>query len=528
MHEKLNRNWPYILLGTGVLVAAGATFAGMGYRPALPPLTAAIPVMTPARTPLAGGSAMEALRNLDTAFSEISESVSDAVVQIAPKTGGGGGRMQAMNGSGSGFVYRADGWIVTNDHVVGGQKEVTVITRDGREYTGTVYAANDPQIDLAVVKIEASGLETLPLGEMRKVKAGQFVLAVGSPFGLQSSVTIGHVSALNRPGQVFDPRTRGFRNYTGMIQTDAAINPGNSGGPLLNIDGEVIGVNSTINTLTGGSAGIGFAIPANTVKIVADELIATKKFDRGFLGIEFDQDLKPYQLKEMGIPGGATVATVPEDGASYKAGIRANDIILQVDNDKVLTSNDLLLTMYRRSPGDSVTVKYMRGGKENSATIKLNDMPESVRASIEGSRMDPRIERRSPESLDEIFPEIGREFRRNFEEDPTDPQEAAPEGRPRLGVTVEVIGEGQRRQFRLPKEVTGVVVTSVAEGSVAAKFGLAPGDVIKSLQGAKVASPTDLTTALGKIQWRQDVSIEFDRYASGGKITSSITKPFIP
>lgn len=524
MHEKLNRNWPYILLGTGVLVAAGATFAGMGYKPALPPLTAAIPVMTPARTPLAGGSAMETLRNLDSAFSEISESVSDAVVQITPKTSGGNGRMMAMNGSGSGFIYRADGWIVTNDHVVGGQKEVTVITRDGREYSGTVYAANDPQIDLAVVKIEASGLETLPLGEMRDVKAGQFVLAVGSPFGLQSSVTIGHVSALNRPGQVFDPRTRGFRNYTGMIQTDAAINPGNSGGPLLNIDGEVIGVNSTINTMTGSSAGIGFAIPANTVKIVADELIATKKFDRGFLGIEFDQDLKPYQLKEMGIAGGATVASVPEDGASYKAGLRANDIILQVDNDKVLTSNDLLLTMYRRSPGDNVTVRYMRGGKVNSATIQLNDMPESLRASTQ----QPRMERRTPENLEELFPEFGREFRRNFEEDPTDPQNATPEGSPRLGVTVEVIAEGQRRQFNIPKDVSGVIVTSVAQGSVAAKFGLEPGDVIKSLQGAKVSSPADLTNALGKIRWRQDVAIEFDRYSEGRKVSSMVSKPFIP
>lgn len=142
--------------------------------------------------------------------------------------------------------------------------------------------------------------------------------------------------------------------------------------------------------------------------------------------------------------------------------------------------------------------------------------------------MDPRVERRSPESLDEIFPEIGREFRRNFEDDSTDPQEAAPEGRPRLGVTVEVISEGQRRQFSLPKEVSGVIVTSVAEGSVAAKFGLAPGDVIKSLQGTKVANPTDLTNALGKIRWRETVSIEFDRYANGGKISSSISKPFIP
>ena len=313
MQQKLTRNWPYFLIGTGALLAVGATFASMGYRPVLPSLGSSAPMMIPVRTPHSGGAGMEALRSLNDTFSEIAESVSGGVVQIVPKTAGGSDRAMATNGSGSGFIYRADGWVITNDHVVGDQSEVTVITRDGREYTGKVYTAKDNQIDLALVKIEANGLETLDLADMRTVRPGQFTMAVGSPFGLESSVTVGHVSALNRPGQVFDPRIGDYRGYTGMIQTDAAINPGNSGGPLLNIEGEVIGVNSTINTLTGASAGIGFAIPATTVKIVADELIATKKFDRGFLGIEFDRDLKPYEAKEMGIAGGARVAAVPED-----------------------------------------------------------------------------------------------------------------------------------------------------------------------------------------------------------------------
>ena len=200
-------------------------------------------------------------------------------------------------------------------------------------------------------------------------------------------------------------------------------------------------------------------------------------------------------------------------------------MILQVDNDKILSSNDLLLTMYRRSPGDKVTVKYIRGGKESDATITLHDMPESLKARMQKA---PNVQRREPRNLEEIFPNLGDELRRNFEGDPNDPLGAVPEGRPRLGVTAEVIGDSQRKQFGLPQGTTGVVVTTVAEKSVASKYGIEPGDVIISVQGAKVSSPTDLTEALGKIKWGQTVKIEFYRFVDGNKVKVSPTMPFHP
>lgn len=521
MKNKLTRHWPYFIVGAGAFLAVGVTASGLGFKPSMPSLPGTPAFMTPVRTnPAVGGAGMAELRNLNDTFADISASISPAVVQIQPRSVGG---QNGMSGSGSGFIYRADGWIVTNDHVVNGQAEVKVVMHDGREYTGKVYAANDPQIDLAVVKIEANNLETLPLGDMRNVRPGQFTLAVGSPFGLESTVTIGHVSALNRPGQVFDPRIGTQRSYAGMIQTDAAINPGNSGGPLLNIDGEVIGVNSTINTLTGASAGVGFAIPSTTVKVVADELINTKKFDRGFLGVEFDNDIKPYQLKELGIDGGAKVAGVPEDGPSYRAGLRANDIILQVDNDKVNTSNDLLLTMYRRSPGDSVTVKYLRGGKQQTASVKLSDMPQALRQSSREDEMNSRRQQRDPR---EFFREFGPEVFKNFEDEGSDVP--APEGKVMLGVSIEQVSETQKKQFGLGSDVKGVVVTVVAPNSVAAKFGIKPGDVILEIERSKISTPQDVTSALEKIQWRQNVTIKTLRFTDGQRQESIVSMPFVP
>lgn len=307
-----------------------------------------------------------------------------------------------------------------------------------------------------------------------------------------------------------------------MIQTDAAINPGNSGGPLLNIDGEVIGVNSTINTLTGGSAGVGFAIPSTTVKVVADELINTKKFDRGFLGVEFDTDIKPYQLKELGIEGGAKVAGVPEDGPSYKAGLRTNDIILQVDNDKVNTSNDLLLTMYRRSPGDTVTVKYLRGGKQSTASVNLSDMTPSMRERTQ------RPQQNAPRQRDprEFFRELGPDVFKNFEEDGQGLP--VPDGNPRLGVTIEQISDTQMKQFGLNSDAKGVVVTTVAPESVAAKFGIRAGDVILEIQSTKISRPEDVTAALSKIEWQQNVTIKTQRYRDGQKTESTVSMPFMP
>ena len=206
------------------------------------------------------------------------------------------------------MIYTQDGWIITNDHVVAGADSVKVVMSDGREIDGEIHRIGDQQLDIALVKVKAKNLPTLKFSESDSVRVGQFAIAVGAPFGLANSVTVGHVSAIGRPGLAGD-RVSGPRVYRDMIQTDAAINPGNSGGPLINIDGEVIGINTTIYSPTGTSSGIGFAIPANIVRVVADEMIATGKFDRGFIGIE-PVNLKPYQLKERKIDGGALVSSV--------------------------------------------------------------------------------------------------------------------------------------------------------------------------------------------------------------------------
>jgi serine protease Do len=467
------------------------------------------------------GSAVDDLRVLNQTFVSLAADAAPSVVEIRALASG---PRQMMAGGGSGFVYREDGWIVTNDHVVGGAKKVTVVLNDGKSYEGTVYSPEDEQLDLAVVKIDAKGLKPLPLADSDEVRTGQFAIAVGSPFGFESTVTIGHVSAVNRPGLVMDPRTGQRRSYEGMIQTDAAINPGNSGGPLMDIYGRVIGVNSTISTTTGGSNGIGFSLPANTVKAVADELISTKKFDRGFLGITFREGLKPYQLKELGIDGGALIAELPEANPAYKAGLRSNDVITRIDNEAIKSQNDLLISMYRRSPGDEVEVTFRRGGETKKAKVTLADRSK-VRVpdqEIMGGEPNAGPEGRGP-NPEEFFRQWGPDF---FDRAPRSEGRTNPGERPRLGVTIESITPENRTQFSIPQNVEGVVVTSVDPGSLAQRLGVPAGAVIKEINQVKVSNPADLTRELSKIQSGGTVALSFSTYRNGRETVNRAVAPF--
>lgn len=517
------KNWITILVGAGVLLTVGATAAslsGMNGRPMLSGLSAA--PMRPVNNPAPAGAGMTELRMLNETFADLASSVADSVVEIRSERGAMSG------GSGSGFIYRPDGWIVTNDHVVQGSETVTVVMHDGREYEGKVYSASDPQIDLAVVKIEATGLNPLPIADSSQVRPGQYAIAVGSPFGLESSVTIGHVSAVNRPGTVPDPRIGDFRQYSGMIQTDASINPGNSGGPLIDIDGQVIGVNSTINTLTGGSAGIGFAIPANTVKVVADELVANRKFDRGMLGIQFaPDDIKPYRLKELGIAGGALVSSAPENGPAYKAGIRVNDIILKVDNDQIKGQTDLLLSMYRRSPGDSVNVQYLRGGQTRTASIALGGSELRQQMEEQGAPR-PRMRQRQEGDVPEMFRRLRPDFfpEEGGEQDRGQQPPARQGERPRLGVTVEDVSSSLRRQFRIPEDVKGVAVTGVSPESLADQYGMEVGDVIRSFNGKEITTSQALTEEMGKVRPGSTVELRFTRFGQNTTFDQTVTVRF--
>ncbi|MER3462124.1 MAG: hypothetical protein C4342_03725, partial [Armatimonadota bacterium] len=262
-------------------------------------------------------------------------------------------------GEGSGVVYRPDGYIITNSHVVGGSKTVDVFLADGRETKGEVIAdPADPLADVAVIKVPEKNLIAARFGDSFEVKPGQLALAIGAPFGLPQSVSFGHVSANGRTA----PWVIGGKAYLNMIQTDAAINPGNSGGPLLNYKGEVIGINTIINTTTGASSGVGFAIPSNTVRLVADQLIANGKVIRAYLGLT-PENLKPFEVKKFGVQQGTVVRNVEEGSAAAKAGIKPGDIITEIQGRRIRGEQDLRDAMLIHKPGTSVIIKYIRSGK---------------------------------------------------------------------------------------------------------------------------------------------------------------------
>ena len=327
--------------GVIITLAAGfglgaITMAGIGSGIAIPKAFAQAPEVSVRNIAGTTTESLTELHNLDASFANLAEFVAPSVVDIRATTdraaGPDGARQAIRQGEGSGFIIRSDGYIMTNDHVVGDANKVKVITKEGREYDGTVIRAQDS--DLAIVKIDAKDLPALAFGDSSKLKAGQMCMAVGAPFGLENSVTFGHISALGRVNDIPDmSMVQQGRRYADMIQTDASINMGNSGGPLLNVDGQVIGVNTAIYSPTGVSAGIGFAIPSNQAKFIGDMLIEKGKIVRSVIGV-YPENLKEYEKKDMGITGGARVKGFPpsEQSASpaKKAGILENDIVTKI------------------------------------------------------------------------------------------------------------------------------------------------------------------------------------------------------
>src|SRR5579864_5351168 len=275
---------PYVMLALGV-VAGALAVASLPHL--VPSVRAQQDVIA---RPIAGMSAedMTTLRSLDNSFASLAQYIEPSVVHISSEGSHEsdilGRRMGDVKGVGTGIVFRSDGWIITNDHVVAGFDNVKVQLADGREFPGTVRRA--PDNDIAVVKINASNLTPAQFGDSGRVRVGQFAMAVGSPFNLDETVTVGHISALNRENTIPDERAPlGARVYTDLIQTDAPINMGNSGGPLINVDGQVVGVNSAIYSGTGGSVGIGFAIPSNQAREIAEMLIDKGSVTKAYLGL---------------------------------------------------------------------------------------------------------------------------------------------------------------------------------------------------------------------------------------------------
>jgi S1-C subfamily serine protease len=473
---------PFLYVVCGVAIGGLAIFA-LRKNAAADPTLNYQPNLRPASFEAPAGT-ISGLKELDAMFTELAAFTSEAVVHIQVRPDRQQTFSGAMGGDGSGLIISADGWIVTNDHVVRNSDEVNVILADGRELKGKVTTVDDEMLDIALVKIDAKNLPVLKFADSDSVRPGQMVLAVGSPFGLENTVTFGHVSAIGRIGQASDGY-QAPRVYSGMIQTDASINPGNSGGPLVNVDGLVVGVNTSIYSTSGSSSGIGFAIPSNVVQAVAKEVMATGKFDRGLMGV-VPRDLKPYEAKEMKTLGAFVVNA--ESGAA-KSGIKAGDVITQIDGRKIANEVDLRVVLYEKSPNDKVEVVYVRDGQQHNAQVTLSAPQQVVR------NEQPQIERR-PQSPFDGQPDMRDLF---------------PQERPTLGVFLYEVDDTTRDQYGLPGGLQGALIYRVRSGSLAERAGLQIGDVIVGLNDTKITSPEAVVNFISRVKAGDELVVKFVR-----------------
>ena len=347
-------------------------------------------------------------------------------------------------GLGSGFIVSEDGYVMTNNHVVAEADSITVVLSNDGEYEATVVGT-DPQSDLALLKIDAGGLTPVKFGDSDELRVGQWVIAAGNPFGLTSSITAGIVSATGRSYM-------GITDYEDFIQTDAAINPGNSGGPLVNLDGEVIGVNTAIFTRSRGNMGIGFAIPAEMAQHVMKSLRDSGRVVRGFMGVII-QDLDPKLAMSFGYESsnGALIAQVAPDSPADEADLKEGDIIIGLNGQPVIDMNRLRLDIASLAPGERAKLEVFRDGKKKDITVELGELPyEPMR--MGSAPLQPQADRA----------ETG------------------------LGMTVENLSPERARQFGYDEDLTGVIVTEVQPSSPAAKAFIEIGSVIVRVQDDEV------------------------------------------
>jgi len=361
-------------------------------------------------------------------------------------------QLRRQQGLGSGVIVSKDGYILTNFHVVHGADEIEIKTSDKRTFSAEIVGV-DSLSDVAVLKIksQAKDLTVAYLGDSDKLRVGEWVMAVGNPFALTSTVTQGIVSALGRRD---DKNPTQYQNY---IQTDAAINPGNSGGALVNLDGELIGINTMIYTTSGGFMGIGMAIPINMAKRVMEDIIYHGKVTRGWLGVQI-QDVNDAMRSALGLGErrGVLISDVFKNQPADKAGIKRGDVVLSIDGKPVETSNDLKNTVATIEPGKKIPVVIFRGGKEITVSVVLNEREEG--------------------NVNSIATKNGKS------------SEGGSDTAGALGLSVSNLTDQIRQQYNLDESVTGVVVTDVDQSSQAAGEGVQPGDVIAELNRQPVSS----------------------------------------
>jgi serine protease Do len=363
------------------------------------------------------------------------------------------------NSLGSGFIISTDGYVLTNAHVVEAADEITVKLNDKREFKAKVIGS-DRRTDIALLKIEATGLPAVKFGDANKLKVGEWVIAIGSPFGFENSVTAGIVSAKGR--------SLPQENFVPFIQTDAAVNPGNSGGPLFNMRGEVIGINSQIYSRTGGFMGLSFAIPIDVANDIANQLKTTGKITRGRIGVVIQPVTK--ELAEsfgLGKAGGALVSSVEKGSPAEKAGIEAGDVILKFDGKPVASSEDLPRLVGSSKPGTKASVQLMRNKATREVTVVVGEMPDETR-------------------------NAQRQQRRGQQPGAKPPVESVS----RLGMTLAEPSTQQREQLNI---TGGILVEEVAQGP-AARAGIRKGDVILAINNQDIKSLEQFGQLVGQFE----------------------------
>jgi serine protease Do len=484
---------PALLVVVGLL--AGAFFMNIyGTRMAT---SSVVAVVTPSKD-----RPITTLQDLNHAFSDIAKAVTPAVVTVStektlkmqemdpfadffdspfsnffgnPHGGNNRGRQQAperefkQQGLGSGVIVSGDGYILTNNHVIENVDSISVRTYDGRTFLAKVVGA-DPKTDVAVIKVQATGLPTVKRGNSDSLQVGEMVMAIGSPLSpnLAHTVTQGIVSAKGRENV-------GLAEYEDFIQTDAAINPGNSGGALVNMDGELVGINSAIVSQSGGFQGIGLAVPINMALRVMDALIKSGKVVRGWLGVSI-QDLNEGIVKAMHLPGqeGALIGGITPDSPAAKAGLKNGDVVVSLNNQKIGSSSELRNSIAATAPGSSIALGIMRDGKEMDFNVTLGELPSE----------------RAVTAMKKGLANI-------------------------LGFSVEALNHDLADKYQLDPQLAGVVVTQIDPHGNAYGAGLREGDLITSVSQATVANLAEFDAALQGAKEGDQVLFRVVRQDSG-------------
>jgi serine protease Do len=447
--------------------------------------------------PKVSAQSVESLTKIGRAMAEVSAAVKPAIVNISTtrtvKIAGGsdpfddpffrrffgdrfGQHRQPKEHKsaalGSGVIISSDGYIITNYHVVKDADEIKVLLSDKREFSGKVIGS-DPKTEISVVKIEAKGLPPLNWGDSDALEVGEIVLAVGNPFGLNQTVTMGIVSAVGRANV-------GIADYEDFIQTDAAINPGNSGGALVNVRGEVVGINTAIFSTSGGYQGIGFAIPSNMVKSIKDSLVKKGRVVRGWLGVSI-QSITPELAKQFNLKGekGVLVSDVNESSPAEKAGLKRGDIILEYDGKNTDEPSQFRNMVANTAPGEEHSLKVLRNDEALTLKVTIGELPSDLQQA----------------------------------------QSSTYEGALR-GISVQDITPEIEKKLNIPGRVRGVIVSDVEEDSLAAGV-LMQGDIIQEINRKRVGSVKEYQEAAAGIKKDENILLLVYRGGSSLFITLS-------